>query len=187
MKTFLVVATKGILDSGLTIILDMLCTAGLLIERNHESQSFRIVTADRRKQIRAGAGLEFSCDYTFQHALQFRRYIFKFVIIVLLGMNLAACERTEQTYYIDSGNVIYSKDPSQTIEISIDGFKFSIPSGYLQSVGRWNNETLTFDGYFYFEMDAESLLPITKKSRKKIWGGVAPRNQRGQHRIVSSI
>lgn len=179
MTTFLALATERLLDSGLTIILDILCTAGLLIERNHESQSFRIVTADRCKQIRTGAGLEFSCDYTFQHALQVRRYIFKFVIIVLLGMNLAACERTEQTYYIDRANVIYSKDPSQAVEISIDGYRFSIPSGYLEHVGRWNSETLSFDGNFYFEMDAESLLPITKKSRKRIWGGDYTSNGKG--------
>lgn len=109
----------------------------------------------------------------------FRRYLFKFVITVLLGMNLVACDRTEQTYYIDRANVIYSKDLSQAVEISIDGYRFSIPSGYLEHVGRWNDETLTFDGNFYFEMDAESLLPITKKSRKRIWGGNCTSNGKG--------
>lgn len=108
----------------------------------------------------------------------FRRYMFRFMITVLLGMNLVACERTEQTYYANSSNAVYSKDSSQNIEISIEGFRFSIPSGYLEHVGRWNEETLTFDGNFSFEMDAESLLPITKKSRKKIWGGVTPRTAR---------
>ncbi|MBR7799483.1 hypothetical protein [Undibacterium fentianense] len=112
---------------------------------------------------------------TFERRAKFLQYMFNFLTSVFLGTNLVACERTGQTFYIDRANGIYSKDPSQAVEISIDGFRFSIPGGYLNSVGRWNNETLTFDGNFYFEMDAESLLPITKKSRKRIWGGVVPR------------
>lgn len=70
MKTFLVLATEGILDSGLAITLDILRTANFLIERNHETQSFRIITAGHRKRVRTGAGLELTCDYTFQQLLR---------------------------------------------------------------------------------------------------------------------
>jgi transcriptional regulator GlxA family with amidase domain len=70
MKTFLIIATEGLMDSGLAITLDILRTAAFLLERNHEPLSLRIITAGHRKKIRTGAGLILECDFTFSQLLK---------------------------------------------------------------------------------------------------------------------
>ncbi|MFC0350412.1 GlxA family transcriptional regulator [Undibacterium danionis] len=69
MKTFLIIVTEGMMDSSLAITLDILRTAAFLLERNHEAQSLRILTAAHRKKVKTGAGLILECDFTLQQLL----------------------------------------------------------------------------------------------------------------------
>jgi hypothetical protein len=66
MKPFLVLATEVRLVSGSAITLDILHTTNFLIERKHESQSFRIVTARHRKK---SYGSEFAQRQDSNHQL----------------------------------------------------------------------------------------------------------------------
>lgn len=70
MKTVLVLALDGVMDSGLSITLDALRTAETLRARSGKSGGLRVLVAGYRKSIRTGGGLRMDADLTFGEVLE---------------------------------------------------------------------------------------------------------------------
>lgn len=69
MKTFLILLTEDVMDSSLTITLDILRTANLLLEQQKSAERLQILLAGFRRKVSTGAGLQVRCDLTFKQVL----------------------------------------------------------------------------------------------------------------------
>jgi transcriptional regulator GlxA family with amidase domain len=68
MKTVMVLALDGVMDSSLTITLDALRTAEAFRARSGKAGAMRVVVASHRRKIRTGGGLRLDADVTFRAA-----------------------------------------------------------------------------------------------------------------------
>ena len=72
MKTVLVLALDGVLDSTLAITLDTLRTAEGLRARAGKTTGVRVLVANHRKTVRTGGGMRLDADVTFAEAQELR-------------------------------------------------------------------------------------------------------------------
>jgi transcriptional regulator GlxA family with amidase domain len=70
MKTFLIVALDGVMDSSLAITLDTLMAAQAFAERNAGASQVRVVTAGYRKTVTTRGRLRMTADTTFKKVLE---------------------------------------------------------------------------------------------------------------------
>ena len=96
------------------------------------------------------------------------------VILVALAA-LCACTNKEQTYYTDKMNAINPDAPVKLIDILIDKKRFRFSSKYTHLVGAWDPEKQAFIGYFTYNFDIDTFLPLTPKSREEVWGNLTSR------------
>jgi transcriptional regulator GlxA family with amidase domain len=69
MKTILILALEGVMDSSLAITLDTLKAGQAFSARAGKPDCIRILTAGHRKFIRTGANLRLATDFTFKEML----------------------------------------------------------------------------------------------------------------------
>jgi transcriptional regulator GlxA family with amidase domain len=65
MKTILILALDGVMDSSLAITLDTLRTGQTILANTSKPQKIRVVTAGYKKFVHTGAGLRLAADMTF--------------------------------------------------------------------------------------------------------------------------
>lgn len=72
MKTALVLALDGVLDSTLAITLDTFRTAEGLRARTGKTTGLKVLVANHRKTVRTGGGMRMKADVTFEEARELR-------------------------------------------------------------------------------------------------------------------
>ena len=70
MKTILILALDGIMDSSLAIARDIFNTGRAFLAKSGKPHEVRIITAGYSKTLRTGAGLRLSADITFKQVLE---------------------------------------------------------------------------------------------------------------------
>jgi transcriptional regulator GlxA family with amidase domain len=69
MKTLVVLALEGVMDSSFAITIDTIRTGQSFLARTGKSKSVRLLIASHRKTLRTGAGLRATADLTFAEML----------------------------------------------------------------------------------------------------------------------
>lgn len=70
MKTILILALEGVMDSSLAITLDTLRAAQAFLSKAGKPDQVRVLVAGHRKAVRTGGGLQLKADLTFAEALK---------------------------------------------------------------------------------------------------------------------
>lgn len=114
----------------------------------------------------------------------------RYLTSLMLIAALFGCTNKEQTHYTDKTNSVNPKAPVAPLDILIDGKRFRLSSDYSSLLGPWDPEKQAFVGYFSFEFDIDTFLPLSRKSREEVRGRVETRTRKvlgGQEELAARL